>query len=148
MIGLGFGALFGVIYFGKRMNAVPEAGSESIQYGNVVIEGQKWWKPLLRLIVTLLIVGVVLLPYLLLTAKTIANIYVLMVFKTLIPTFAAGFVLYCGLLEYLFVKMKLLDLDTGSNTVGSINDVILSADEEEVRASALLYSKSKGGAEY
>ena len=48
------------------------------------------------------------LPYLFLSSKQISNTYVLMILKTLVPTFAAGFVLFCGFFDWLFIKYKLL----------------------------------------
>ena len=74
-----------------------------------------------RLVLTLLIMGVILLPYLLLSTDSISNIYVLMLFKTLIPTFAAGFVLYCGLLEWLFLQLKVLDRAKCDRSILTIN---------------------------
>ena len=38
-----------------------------------------------------------------------------MVFKTLIPTFVAGFLLYCGLLEHIFIKIKVLSFEESWN---------------------------------
>ena len=38
-----------------------------------------------------------------------------MIVKTLVPTFAAGFLLYCGLLEYIFVHMKILEIEEPFN---------------------------------
>lgn len=69
----------------------------------------------MRILITLIICGVVLLPYILLTPESISNIYVLMILKTLVPTFAAGFLLYCGLLEYIFVHMKILEVEEPFN---------------------------------
>ena len=101
IIGLGFGAYFGIIFFAKRN---PNSGTPNVQ-------GEAWWKPVVRILITGLICGVVLLPYLLLKPDTISNIYVLMIFKTFLPTFATGFLLFCGLLEYIFVKIKALEIE-------------------------------------
>jgi len=62
-------------------------------------------------VVTLLLCGIVLLPYVLLTPEVISNIYLLMLLKTLIPTFAAGFLIFCGLLEYIFQMMGALEIE-------------------------------------
>lgn len=62
----------------------------------------------MRVLLTMMIAGVVLLPYLLLTPDQIPNIYWLMVCKSLLPTFIAGFLIFCGLLELLFIKIQLL----------------------------------------
>ena len=101
MIGIGFGAYFGILFFAKRNKLT----------GTPIVKGEAWWKPVLRTLITLLLVGIVLLPFFLLTVETISNIYVLMIFKTLLPTFAAGFLLFCGALEYIFVHMKILEIE-------------------------------------
>ena len=51
------------------------------------------------------------LPFLFLGFDQISNSYVLMVCKSLLPTFAAGFVIFCGLFDYIFVKMNLLEFE-------------------------------------
>jgi len=56
MVGVGFGAFSGLIFFGKY-------GS---QMRDIKVAGEPFWKPILRVLLTLLIAGVVLLPYLLL----------------------------------------------------------------------------------
>ena len=58
----------------------------------------------------ILLAGVILLPYFLFTQNTIDNQFVLMLVKTLIPTYAAGFTLYSGALEIIFMKMDLLNV--------------------------------------
>ena len=103
MVGLGFGAYFGMVFFGKHMK--PEILS------HVDMKDQGWWRPIARLAIVLLLCGIVGLPYLLLSKKAISNIYVLMTFKTLLPSFAAGFLLYCGLFEKIFLRYNLLKLD-------------------------------------
>ena len=115
MIGIGFGSICGLIFFGKR----------NFKICWVDREDERWWFFVVRLLVTLLICGVVMLPYLLLSIDSISNIYVLMIIKTLIPTFAAGFILFCGLLEHIFLRMKVLrfkenQLDQFSESV--VND--------------------------
>ena len=61
----------------------------------------------------------VMLPFFLLSAKEISNVYALMVLKMFLPTFAASFLLYCGLFEYIFVKIEVLSF---SHQAGSLND--------------------------
>ena len=92
MIGIGFGAFFGIVFYAKR-NPNP---------GKPKVKGEAYWKPIVRILIILVICGIVLLPYFLLNLDNVSNIYVLMVFKTLLPTFAVGFLLFCGLFEYIF----------------------------------------------
>ena len=40
-----------------------------------------------------------------------------MIFKTLLPTFAVGFLLFCGLFEYIFVKMTVLKIEDNRDLV-------------------------------
>ena len=101
IIGIGFGAYFGMVFFSFRNRQETRA----------VVTGEAIWKPFVRLLVILVVCGIVLLPYVFLTEDQIANTYVLMVFKTLLPTFAAGFLLFCGLFEYLFAKMNVLEIE-------------------------------------
>ena len=56
MIGIGFGAYFGIICFAIR-NPTP---------GTPKVKGEPCWKPIVRILITLIFCGVVLLPYLLL----------------------------------------------------------------------------------
>ena len=93
MIGIGFGAFFGIVFYAKIKNPNP---------GKPKVKGEAYWKPIVRILIILGICGIVLLPYFFLNLETISNIYVLMVFKTFLPTFAVGFLLFCGFFEYIF----------------------------------------------
>lgn len=104
MIGIGFGAFFGLTFFGTK----------NAKLCHTDVEDELWWKPLARIGITSIICGVVMLPYLLLTGQTISNIYLLMIFKTLLPTFAAGFLLFCGLFEHIFRKLDILKIESVS----------------------------------
>ena len=101
VMGFVFGCYFGVLFFGMRMSHLA----------NVEVKNEAWWKPIFRILITIVICAIPLLPYHFLTPDVISNIYVLMICKTLVPTFIAGFLLYCGLLELIFMKLNLLKIN-------------------------------------
>ena len=64
------------------------------------------WKPFARLVVAALICAPFMLLYLL-GSNQIGNVYVLMFFKTFLPTFIAGFIIF-GVADFINIKLKLL----------------------------------------
>ena len=102
MVCIGFGAYFGIVFYGHRTKG---------RVGKPLVKGEPWYHPLARFCIALLITAVLMLPYLLLTSDHISNTYILMIFKTLLPTFIVGFVLFCGLLDHIFEKLRILKFE-------------------------------------
>ena len=88
-----------MVYFGKR----------SVKYCYVDVSGLPWWKALLRVLVALPPVIVICLPFLLVPVDSM-NIYVCMFFKSMLPTLAFGFFIFCGALEWMYLKLNLIKI--------------------------------------
>ena len=96
IVGIGFGAYFGVILQAKLL---PGLHSRKLA-------GETWWKPILRLLIGVLMILPFGLLYLL-NEDQIKNQYVLMMFRTFVPTFAAGMILFC-FMDQVSLKLGLL----------------------------------------
>ena len=62
----------------------------------------------------LVIMIIFMLPYLLLSTDQIANVYGLMVCKAFLPLFVTFFLLFCGLLEQVYLKLQVLEIITSA----------------------------------
>ena len=98
VIGIGFGAYLGVIYHAKYCPGFM---------GRELAKKETWYtQPLLRVLLGFALCFPFMTPYLL-TTEQISNIYVLALFKTFLPTFCGGIVVF-GPLDQLSHKLHLL----------------------------------------
>ena len=94
---IGFGAYFGIIVHAKLFPCI----------NTFTLINESAWKPWARLLVGLVMCAPFGLFYVLIHGEHVSNVYVLMTFKTFVPAFACGFLLF-GFADIVNMKLGLL----------------------------------------
>ena len=113
-LGFSFGCYFGLLFHASKWPCMHVAE----------LMNEARWKPFVRLAVT----GGMCLPVLslyLLSTNQISNVYVLMIFKTFLPTLISGFIIF-GLGDAVNIKLKLLKFRTG------LHDPLIEHDSDDL----------------
>ena len=98
-IGLPFGAFFGVVFHAYSFPGMHDAK----------LLDERCWKPFVRLALTLMLC----IPFTLfklIGPNQISNVYWLMFFSTLLPSFMSSFIMF-GISDHVNIALNLLKLD-------------------------------------
>ena len=98
-----FGCYFGLVFAAYKWPMMHRS----------VLKNETFWKPAARLLITLLMWIPSAFLFFYLKPSHIKNIYLLMLLKTLLPTFAMGFILF-GVSDRVNLKLGLLELSESS----------------------------------
>ena len=105
-IGFCFGCYFGLILAAKMWPNIHRG----------VLKNETLWKPVVRIMISALMMLPFGLVFLLLKPEHIENVYMLMIIKVLIPTFAMGFILF-GISDRVNMKLNLLQVTEPTNCI-------------------------------